>query len=63
MVGVHPRNRDGAGVAVQEVHALLADILDTGFVQILVSALAFEVTGPEASRRRRMTSSMSMPWL
>ncbi|CAK9033218.1 Uncharacterized protein SCF082_LOCUS20946 [Durusdinium trenchii] len=47
MVGVHPRNRDGVGVAVREVHSLLADILDTGFVPSLVSALAFEVTGPE----------------
>ena len=47
MVGVHPRNRDGVGVAVREAHSLLADILDTGFVPSLVSALAFEVTGPE----------------
>ena len=47
MVGVHPRNRDGVGVAVREVHSLLADILDTGLVPSLVSALAFEVTGPE----------------
>ena len=47
MTGVHPRDRAGVGVAVQDVHALLSDILDTGFVPSLVSALAFEVTCPE----------------
>ena len=39
MVGIHPRNRDGAGVSPQEVHCLLDDIIDHGIVKSKVEAV------------------------
>ena len=50
MVGIHPRNRDGAGVSPQEVHGLLDDILDHGFVRSKVQAVGIEIEDDEQRR-------------
>ena len=50
MVGIHPRNRDGAGVSPQEVHGLLDDILDHGFVKSKVQAVGIEIEDDEQRR-------------
>lgn len=47
MVGIHPRNRDGAGVSPQEVHCLLDDIIDHGFVKSKVEAVGIEIEDEE----------------
>lgn len=47
MVGIHPRNRDGAGVSPQEVHCLLGDIIDHGFVKSKVEAVGIEIEDDE----------------
>ena len=38
-VGVHPDNRDGLGLSSVEVHSLLSDVLEFGFVPSMVNAI------------------------
>eukprot|EP00435_Cladocopium_sp_Y103_P017255 s3914_g4.t1 len=42
-VACHPMNRDGSGINGVDVHALLDDIVDAGYVADRVSAIAVEV--------------------
>ncbi len=42
-VGVHPRNRDGAGIICADCHELLDNVLSVGFVPGRITALAVEV--------------------
>ena len=41
-VGVHPKNRDGLGLNSTDVHTLLANLLEVGFVGERVHAVAIE---------------------
>ena len=43
LVGVHPQNRDGACLVVQDVHELLESIVQVGFVPTRVNAVGIEV--------------------
>ncbi|CAJ1382303.1 unnamed protein product [Effrenium voratum] len=42
-VGVHPCNRDGLGLSSADVHSLLDEIIDVGFVASRVHAVAVEI--------------------
>ena len=44
VVGVHPLNRDGAGIICSDAHELLDSVLTVGYVQGRVTALAVEIT-------------------
>ena len=43
-VGVHPSNRDGAGIITSDCHELLDNVLSVGFVPGRIQALAVEIT-------------------
>ncbi|CAE7358923.1 unnamed protein product [Symbiodinium sp. CCMP2592] len=49
-VGVHPKNRDGAGIIAGDCLELLENVLSVGFVRDRITALAVEIT--DASVRR-----------
>ena len=46
-VGIHPSNRDGLGINALDVHSLINDVLEVGFVPSLVHAVATEIDGRE----------------
>ena len=46
-VGCHPKNRDGSGINIVDVHNLIDNIVASGFVLNRVSSLGVEVLDPD----------------
>ena len=60
VVGVHPRNRDGAGINSADVHDLLQSVMEVGFLQSRVHAVAIEVASDsERQWNQRLVDSCS----
>ena len=49
-VGVHPSNRDGAGIITSDCHELLENVLSVGFVSGRIPAIAVEITDDSARK-------------
>ena len=48
-VGIHPSNRDGLGINALDVHSLINDVLEVGFVPSLVHAVVSNGSGMRTS--------------
>ena len=61
LIGVHPKNRDGLGVSLNDTETLLSNIFDLGFSEAEISAICVEANAEIKSYNMELMSTTMLP--